>query len=507
MTRFRPRSPLSPTSTMGAAVASGEFSLDDDILYRIFLFLPDFKTLDCATLTCKKWYQVYTAHPKTITRSVGCVLVGGSTALSAALRFLRYPYPKFVKMGRAENDLDTEEEEARLARSNFRAVVALDPAELATACPEPVFSEIEITQKEKERLEEVAKKMHRLEDVYSLTTKNRMSKTSLLTPLESSRFQAAAYRVALFCDIFDTRHAGWEDVWLDYDDIVTMPDVRRIREQRTAVMNVYPTDGLQAMHSLVCFMAKVLDRIATEETTPSIRSELDLFLSCGPLSVLDSWTERSIDPPRDQISEILVGYDPVELFLGYLELPMHKIAETRNVPWPPVSTESLPDAAAVEGILDEVVGAEDTCSQCSAPGGLRLLTEANWDRLDLVPRDLLRGKLPLNAAITGPSSAWHRTIQEVRERDGLGAWVAGLWDHTDAEDATWSGWERHMSYCEPCLRRFLEAHVWRWWLSTWKKTGWSPPAENCWYGYDCTTQTHALAHAEKLNHLCVPTRQ
>ncbi|KAJ6459873.1 hypothetical protein C8R45DRAFT_541989 [Mycena sanguinolenta] len=55
-----------------------------------------------------------------------------------------------------------------------------------------------------------------------------------------------------------------------------------------------------------------------------------------------------------------------------------------------------------------------------------------------------------------------------------------------------------------CLDRFLEEHMWRWLLQEQIKGGWLPPP-NYQYSYNCRTMVHDHAHANKLNHLCMPT--
>lgn len=58
-----------------------------DIVYRILIHLPDFKSLATAILTCSGIYRVYSTHPTSVRRAIAYNLVG--SALPQALRLVR----------------------------------------------------------------------------------------------------------------------------------------------------------------------------------------------------------------------------------------------------------------------------------------------------------------------------------------------------------------------------------------------------------------------------------
>lgn len=49
------------------------------------------------------------------------------------------------------------------------------------------------------------------------------------------------------------------------------------------------------------------------------------------------------------------------------------------------------------------------------------------------------------------------------DNDAIGAWISSIFTVPKA-GPEWDGWERDKSYCQPCLCKFLEEHVWRWFL-------------------------------------------
>jgi hypothetical protein len=120
-------------------------------------------------------------------------------------------------------------------------------------------------------------------------------------------------------------------------------------------------------------------------------------------------------------------------------------------------------------------------SQCATFGGLKLLTEASaspatllfssshselvlcsdWHRLIAEPTKFLKGKLKYSPTVTASFSA---ATSHLHKSDALGPWIAGIFDVKQTPGA-WDGWGREMSYCEPCLTKFLEDHVWLWYLN------------------------------------------
>ncbi|KAJ6574237.1 hypothetical protein B0H19DRAFT_1371393 [Mycena capillaripes] len=115
---------------------------------------------------------------------------------------------------------------------------------------------------------------------------------------------------------------------------------------------------------------------------------------------------------------------------------------------------------ATKYILDTIVGSDDTCSQRAAPGGLKLLTEANWDLLSVDLKMFLKRQLKNSHTVTASFSA---AIKDLQKSENLGPWIAGIFDVKKTPGA-WDGWERDMPYCQPCLTKFLEDHVWGWYL-------------------------------------------
>ncbi|KAF7326983.1 hypothetical protein MSAN_02492100 [Mycena sanguinolenta] len=312
--------------------------LNDDIVGEILAFSPTFKTLHATVLVSKAFYRVFRAHPKSITRAVAYNLVG--PALPQALRVIRHPYRDYL-MDKA-------------------------PFPRIAACPEDCAPPV-IAAREKMELEANARLVGQMEDIYSLMVKDRTSKTSILTSVESWRFRRAMYRIMLYCTIFSSHH--YEGV--DDEDIV------EIEAQRTALLNEYNTDELKQLYSAVQFLSNVFDSSNCDYVS------LDALLSTGPSGAVHAWESRGIDG--------VLGVQDSEWTEGYFAYPLANVYRARKVALP---SFELPSA----GILDSVNGADDVCSRCAAPHGLELYTETTWRRFatDYV---LLKPKLSGNPTI------------------------------------------------------------------------------------------------------------
>ncbi|KAF8180675.1 hypothetical protein K438DRAFT_1841649 [Mycena galopus ATCC 62051] len=440
---------------------------DDDLVHLIMTFCTSFDALENIALVSKTFYRVYQTHPKSIAYAVAANVVG--PALPQALRVIRYPYP-------ADRKARDEQGEEPLAK----------------ACPEgDMIAASGITVKEEHTLYDNMDTVQTLEDIYSLSQKDRTSNTSVLTPAESHRFQRAVYRIMFYCTLFSS----------DIDD--SEEDVRLIRRQRAAVLSKYPTDELRELYAVVQFMREIMREQCDEDLEPGL---IDLLLTSGPNGAVRVWEDQSYERIDDLDFGRLDEQEDVPLYEGYFALALKSVWDARGVDAP---NDAEP---ASKWILDTVIGADDTCSQCAAPGGLALLTEANWDRLYFSPFRYLKGELKNNKAVK-------KLFEDVEymERHELGPWISGIFafaastkansTQTDTKTKTtggsseWDGWEIDHSYCRACLDKFLDGNVWRWFLAKQIKGGWVPP-EDCCDGYDCKTM---VAHAEGKNHLCVPT--
>ncbi|KAF8207325.1 hypothetical protein K438DRAFT_1962255 [Mycena galopus ATCC 62051] len=135
-------------------------------------------------------------------------------------------------------------------------------------------------------------------------------------------------------------------------------DVRLIRRQRAVVLSEYTTDELQ----------------------PGL---IDLLLTSGPNGAVLVWEDQSYKLLGDDLDfGRLDEWEDVPLYKGYFALALKSVWDARGVDAP---NDAEP---ASKWILDTVIGADDTCSQCAAPGGLALLTEASGPPF-LLRQDLL----------------------------------------------------------------------------------------------------------------------
>jgi hypothetical protein len=92
--------------------------------------------------------------------------------------------------------------------------------------------------------------------------------------------------------------------------------------------------------------------------------------------------------------------------------------------------------------------------------------------------------------------------------------IGGLFEYKTLDYYTWN---KDDWLCEQCLEKFMRDHLHIWYVGQKVKRkllflitslkclftrfslgGYAIP-ENCWYGYNCRTQTHKPAHAGKLN--------
>ncbi|KAJ7902255.1 hypothetical protein B0H13DRAFT_760189 [Mycena leptocephala] len=151
-------------------------------------------------------------------------------ALPQALRAVRYPL--------YEPD------------GNFSETDKDDHDTMAT-CPEEHGPSV-ITSEDQRKLEENSKVGDTLEDIFSLTQKDRTSQKNTLTPEESWRFRRAVYRISLYTSIFPVDCYEIDE----FDD-----DIDLIQHQRTAILHEYPTDDLFQLYGVARFFRGILEGV------------------------------------------------------------------------------------------------------------------------------------------------------------------------------------------------------------------------------------------------------
>ncbi|TFK73658.1 hypothetical protein BDN72DRAFT_834535, partial [Pluteus cervinus] len=460
--------------------------LDDDILDRIFAFLSDFDTLRALILTSKAFHSIFQAHPNSIIRAISYNLVG--PALPQAVRYMRHQAKKSSEDdsdGSATEDSDEEDEEG----------TGTSKKQPPRPAPEPESSAIApIKRSETSSLANNHTVVKKLEDIFSRKHKDRSFSSSALTSMESWRFRRATYRIMLFAELFPW--SLYDDD--DYDDAA----VEQIIIQHRKFLEDFMTPELQELYSVALFLVELNQNLLSRTDPIGDHSYGVIALSCGPLATLSAFEDCDTDFWEElQDSNIPISDDddrpsPVH---DYLLRPLKKVMERRKA-----TLRKPDDVEHWKNILDVIVGEHDPCQKCSAsPGGFNLYNHKNWDTLAKVfdkfglwgVRSLLKGNLTSNVGelanynnvFTRPFD-YHKFMEETFE----------------FKRGTFNDWEKEDWLCESCVRSFITYHLHFWVLEKKKEAGTIIP-EDCWYGYNCRTQTHSLHHAQTRNHFCEPT--
>ncbi|EGN98506.1 hypothetical protein SERLA73DRAFT_183555 [Serpula lacrymans var. lacrymans S7.3] len=436
------------------------FPFNADVADRILTYLPNFSSLLSAILSSRFVYSVYKARPNSISRAILYNQLGA--ALPPALRLVR------------------------CGTDNFRQ------SPVSELCREDeLANKPEITCDEAVKMSHHLKVVNELEDLFSWRQKDRTSSTSRLSDMESLRFRRAMYRIWLFSSIYGRPSVPEGGFLFDEEDEAGANMLESIIKQR-GFMSSFSASELQELERVMCFLSEIAKWSGDANTCFIIatRTWVGHALSCGPQTILQAYNGK-----LDELN-VLEELDPdgtdswVNGFLSDVithSLLQHDIRATY-------------DHSDKIILLDSVTGKEDQCKQCNETKGLRLWNASNWSYLRgrILPSSLsghLKGLLIRNVSELGPFSDAVKLIS-----------FATLFDEIwDQKTPSYGHWDKQDWLCDDCVMVFIREHLHLWWLDCKRKLG-HPIHPDCWYGYNCRTQTHSIHHASRLNHLCEPTR-
>ncbi|KAJ7433289.1 hypothetical protein B0H11DRAFT_2259560 [Mycena galericulata] len=452
-------------------MALAGISIPNDVTNHLLSASPDFSTLYSAIGVCKTWHRVFKAHPKAVMRSVACNLAG--PVLPQAVQFLRYPYEEkrseWSDPDGHENDAGEEENEDP-AEDDALPVKFTTTKSLAASTESAEIGDLSL--EEKTQLQKNAKIVQNLEGIF--------------------RLRRAMYRVMLYCKLFYLP--------LNLEDIASMEDVPdeldQMLEARHSMLNEYSTPELLEIRAVVAFLHELIREVLDQGDYDRLK---DISLSTGPEVILEAYLskqrasfEAALEPGvmtgGGQTSLFPGFFEDNSFFGGWFSAPLDRIWKERTVVPPPFEWHAI--------FLDTSAA----CAQCSVvPGpGLRLWGEANWANLATVDFcALLLGNLKNNIVET-------EALLALFTSPGCGADIVVL-EIYDLKTPAFATWKKEERLCSACLDKLVAAHLHLWLFRRKVQNGWTP-TEDCWYGYNCRTQTHKREHAKNKNHLCAPTR-
>ncbi|KAJ7249630.1 hypothetical protein C8J57DRAFT_1356323 [Mycena rebaudengoi] len=507
-------------------------ALPSDIVDQLLAASPDFDALAASIRVSKAWREVHEAHPTSIALAVARNMVG--EALPQAVRFLRYPYPKKDENkwprdadDEEEDEEDEEEDEEDEERDGARRE---RKRQKAIKLPRRLLSEsaqiCELTPEERRKLQENAAIVAQLEALFSSRHRNRRYKTSQLTPLESSRFTRAMYRVMLYCELF------YYPLMIDDTDAYEKddPEIVKIYRDRSAMLNEYPTSELLEIRTVVAFLHDLIWDVEEAEGYEEPEHLLDICLSTGPAVILQAYLAKSINIFDEVLRPevLLCGSADNVFWSGFVTTPLEMVLKERQevslqtewdailekvckqclaqskravveAPAPRLTRSAAAAAAAAYGVhpVPTIRVGPPCCSQCNGVG-VKLWSQNNWDTLDMAYfRAQFKGNLSKNehemdmlkAVFLSRTDRSKSVVEEIH----------------DVKTPAFAAWAEEGDLCSPCLDKLVSAHLHLWLLNRKVNEGWKP-TQDCWYGYDCNTQVHNRAHAREKNHLCAPTK-
>ncbi|KAL1727157.1 hypothetical protein EV714DRAFT_286719 [Schizophyllum commune] len=505
--------------------------LDDDILQLILCQLPDFKSLYNAICSCKAFYRIFNTYPVQIEYAVATNIVG--PAIPQALRAARYELSEGLT-GEVEERKDAFPETNEPARLSIR---------------------------EKVLIYEYSKKVSRLETIFTRIHKTRTPTGPQLTNLESLRFRRAVYRLMFYCLLYGCADEYWEIE--DHDG----KSIDEIYENHRDFLDQYSTDGLREIQAVADFIDE-LSHCVRREAAPmqhdiiSIENFHDFFLSCGPLAALECYEARSFSPIEDDAYSVIDSGVSDMAFCGFLSQPIALImgarkAEYRSNHWRAI-LDSIPDEHATCDRCRTIKGLElyDETNY-DALFGVEGLNHRELPRLfkgrlghhfterhkiweyfggaasfdyGTFLKEILAFSTPLAvsthvtpapstvvapapAPVISQSLSLEEWAEAVDDDEGSASDAAAI-DQPAASSSTassslcspWDGLSTSSALCADCLKDVISEFLPQLWLERKRNAGETIPTEDCWYGWNCRTQTHKPLHATRLNHFCKPTR-
>ncbi|KAF8644677.1 hypothetical protein AX16_008337 [Volvariella volvacea WC 439] len=451
--------------------AKTSLPLDDDVLDRVFFFLPDFATLQSLILTAKPLFAVFQAHPNSITRAICYNVVGPS--LPQAIRLIRYKKP-----AAAESDLNN------------------DTADAFSSAPVP-WSETDpispITKDEVLQLVQNASIVNELEGIFVRRHKDR-SLQAKLSPFESWRFRRAMYRLMLFVKTFSL-----EDLELSGDEEEDVSVIEEIAEQQQSYLEEFPTDELKELFTVADFLSNLVCSMVADHGGSFEDWFEEAVLACGPGRILDAY--KTAEPyelegylQEQSIFEMDLDGELAPL-VRYLLHPLEAIWGKRKAKPPEETTHWK---SILEGCI---IDSQDRCQNCDMTRGSELWNESNWETLQytrigknwlhtLFKGDLSRNTIELaffDEIKDKPSFTYHNMMKRMfkTKLSGFDSWTEQDW------------------LCMNCVKEFITSHLHLWFLEKKREERIPIPNDDCWYGYNCRTQ-RKKDHAQKLNHLAAP---
>ncbi|KAF8073608.1 hypothetical protein FPV67DRAFT_1478596 [Lyophyllum atratum] len=448
--------------------ALNSLPLDDDIIDRILTFLPDYSTLRMTILSSKSFYNVFKVHPNSILRAVSYNLVG--PALPQAIRVLRY----------SPQDSDTQTNPLMTPPS--RPWDESDPVS-------PISNE------ECSQLETNAEVVNALEDLFSSRHKDRTSQTSKLNSMESWRFRRAMYRAMLFAETFPVLVDEEED----FDDSEPEADeLLKAKLQRKKFLKEFSNYHLRELRSATLFLKEVVNWASLAGGSYFDPLNMgDLATARGPRLVLEAYRAKSNDDLVEH--PMLADGSMPPMIEGYLTDPLNEVWEARKEKPPP------DDHKHWNSILDSEQGEQDTCHMCSNYQGSELWNEANWEYLMGASHSLALSALPNLVKGSLAHSISDGPALRTRINDPTFSYTDLLEEIHQVRTPPYDSWNKQDWLCTACTIAVIRDHLHLWLLERKRESGEQIP-EDCWYGYNCRTQTHKLYHATRVNHLCEPTR-
>ncbi|KAJ3812635.1 hypothetical protein F5876DRAFT_63805 [Lentinula aff. lateritia] len=372
---------------------------------------------------------------------------------------------------------------------------------------------------------------------------DRSSSTSQLSGTESRDFRVGMYRFMLYSSIF---HPGTWNLGSDSEDhnddndnnnndnnnnnnnnnntanTANTVKTRQILEKRTLFLSRFSTPDLLQLHSVAEFLKEILAWCVRESGYPP--EICDIALAAGPTRIIECYTTQTagLAPLADILDffEEELEFHPTAA--GYLSLPLANTLESRGTTPPPADSTHW---CSISGRARE---SNSQCTRCHNSFGFEVFSRDTFTSLAAstsaspCPRLLLLDP-SLNSPYTPqsiptflknhlrhntPESACLRAEAAKHDRGLLLRIWEDLWTGGLVRQETRNGvgavpdWKEDDDLCQGCFKSFLIENLWVWLRQV--KANSAPLAENCWYGYNCRTQTHNLAHAQKLNHPQLP---